>query len=259
MIANVFDWENRFYRFSLEAQTSDNLVVLTAVTPKFEQILFKTFPSEFQRYRHTQRMTNETIFCDLRLHNNGSHRRDDEIFFDTTATCLREVRRRCSNYTNVDIKSYCSNITHQQQQRKAGNSDTRMNASATFNKQLVFSSEHVNLFDFITLLLLGNTSDPNAGNQESSSFDFIVLDFKSIQHSNTCFWRPLLILKQDQFDKNVFTMHRASSDDDDIFNDWLLPPLERCQALCWSIIAAIVLMLIALIVVLGVWAGIAAR
>lgn len=268
MIANVFDSENRFSR-TFEAEQRNNLVVLTAVTQKFEQILFKTFPIAFQRYlslKYTRLMTNETIFCDLRLHNGSRY---DEIFPDT-ATCLREVKRRCSNYTNVDIKSFCSNVT---QQRKDGSSDTRMNAT-TFNKQLVFRSEHVNLFDFITSTL--RTSETSAGNQESGyQFDFIVLDFKSIllnatshasnnEKSNKYFtsWRPLMILKQDQFDKNMFTLHRAASDDDDNnYNDWLPSPMWKwkCEAFCWSVIAAVILVLIVLIVVVSLSVGIAAR
>lgn len=260
MLANVFDDENRFYR-SFDAQRAgNNLVVLTAVTQKFEQILFGTFTREFQRYLALNWLTNETIFCDLRLHNGT---RDDEMMFSDAATCFSEVKRRCSNYTNVDIKSYCSSIT---QQRKDGSSDTaRMNASSTtFNKQLAFTSEHASLFDFITSSpsFFHHLDSSNAGNQESRyQFDFIVLDFKSIHHgaNNSTSWRPLMILKQDQFDANLFTMHRASSDDDDMFNDWLLPPFERCEALCWSAIAAAILILIVLIVVLGVWIGIAAR
>jgi Protein tyrosine and serine/threonine kinase len=248
MMANVFDLENRFYHENGD-EDRRNLVVLTTVTQKFKQILYTKYQVEFQRYlklkhSHHPSTTNETIFCDLRVHN-GSHYTEN---FSDFSTCLREMKRRCSNYTNVDINSYCTSI-------KIATTNT-----TTFNMQLVFNSEHLNLFDFVTSMLSrdNSSSSLNRGNQQRNyQFDFIVLDFKSILNDTTTFWRPLLILEQNEFDRKLFTMHHTLLENSTI--DWLPPILWKCETVCWSVIIASISIVIILIIILSLFLGVAAR
>jgi len=131
--------------------------------------------------------------------------------------------------------------------------------TTTFNKQLVFNSEHLNLFDFVTSMLSRDNSSLNAGNQEPNfQYDFIVLDFKSIfNDTNATSWRPLLILEQDELDRTLFTMHRALSEDSMI--DWLPPRLWKCETVCWSVIISSIFILIILMIIMSISLGIAAR
>jgi hypothetical protein len=268
MIANVFNVENQIYRdFGINERK--NVFVLTALTQKFKQILYKKYQVEFQRYlqlkhshhhhNHHHPTTNETIFCDLRLHN-SSHYAEN---FSDFSSCLREMKRRCSNYTNVDINSFCMNITSiRKYENSSADMTTKTTTTTTFNKQLLFSSEHLNLFDFVTSILSRNnksitSSSMNASNQESNyQFDFIVLDFKSMLNDSFVMWRPLLILEQNELDRKLFTMHHALEEP-----DWLSPNLIgwKCEKICWSVIAASIFILLILIVVISLSVGIAAR
>jgi hypothetical protein len=235
------------------AERNDPLV-LTALTHKFKHILSSKYHVEFSRYLSLKsfhvkhRFNNESSsasFCDLELHNSSHYERIPTDF----VSCQGEIKRRCNNYTNEEIKNFCTNIT----ERKRPNDDT-------FNKQLVFS-EHFNLFDFITSM---GRDDKNASNHEENNhqFDFIVLDFRSIlnaTNSSIALWKPVMILEQDEIDKNIFTMHRALSERE-AFKNWILEPtLWKCGNYCWGAIAATFLILTSLICIISVTAGIAAR
>lgn len=103
----------------------------------------------------------------------------------------------------------------------------------------------------------------NISNQERHhQFDFIVLDFKSILNATNdsiVSWRPLMILEQNQIDKNAFIMHHALYERD-VFDDWQQNIFKwSCSGLCWGIIAAIFFIIIGLIFVISLFAGIAAR
>lgn len=235
------------------AERNDPLV-LTTLTHKFKHILSSKYHVEFSRYLSLKsfyvkhRFENESSsasFCDLELHNSSHYERIPTDF----VSCQSEIKRRCNNYTNEDIKNFCTNIT----ERKRPNDDT-------FNKQLVFS-EHFNLFDFITSM---GRDDKNASNHEKNNhqFDFIVLDFRSIlnaTNSSMALWKPVMILEQDEIDKNMFTMHRALSETE-AFKNWILEPtLWKCGNYCWGAIAATFLILISLIFIISMTVGIAAR
>lgn len=253
IIGNVFNFENRLYK-NLDARERNDLLVLTVLTPKFKHILNTKYQLEFSRYLNLRSLPsarNETSsdpFCDVVMHNSSYYSNHSE-------TCLREIKERCSNYTNEEIMSFCMSISR----RKHDEEDKRRLNDIAFNKQLVFS-EHFNLFDFITSM---SRDEKNASNQERHhQFDFIVLDFKSILNASNesiAFWRPLMILEQNKLDRNNFTMHRASSDLD-VFENWRKHmSLWKCSMLCWGIIAGIILILISLISIISLSAGIAAR
>lgn len=274
IIGNVFNYENRLYK-SWNASEHNDLLVLTILTQKFKYILNHKFHSEFSRYlnlksTHAKYPDNESgseSFCDLEKHNSSHYGSIANNF----TSCQREIKERCRNYSNADIKSFCANIGSIGMNINGSNGSTSLSRKEndgykkrlndfSFNKQLVFS-EFFNLFDFITSLLSGD--EKNASNQDQNhQFDFIVLDFKSILNAtsgNAAFWRPLMILEQNKRDRNVFTMHRALSDLD-VFDEWMFQTsFFRCGTLCWSIIAAIVLILLSLIGIISMSAGIAAR
>lgn len=249
IIGHVFSFESRLYR-NLAAGEYNGLMVLSIVTQKFKSILNSRFQLEFGRYlnlRSTYAGSEASdSFCDL-VRRNGSHY---QAISNDSALCERGIRERCSNYTNDEIKSACRKLDD-------GGDKHRLNDIA-FNKQLVFS-EHFNLFDFVTYLA---RDEKNASNHERQPLDFIVLDFKSILNATNesfAFWRPLMILEQNGFDRNIFMMHRATSDHD-VFDDWKLQPrFWRCEKACWGIIAGIVLVLISLICIFSLSVGIAAR
>lgn len=261
IIGNVFSFENRFFYKSLDANERDDLLVLTILTQKSKHILYNKYQLEFSRYlslksssapqlKHSQ-TTNESFsdsFCDLvkQQQHNSSHY---ESISNNFTSCQSEIKERCSNYTNDEIKSICMSISRRMQD------EHRLNDIA-FNKQLVYS-EHFNLFDFITSMIW---DEKNVSNHERHhQFDFIVLDFKSILNASNesiASWRPLMILEQNVIDRTFFTMHRALTDND-AFDKWI-PPWE-CSTLCWSIIAGIVLIVISLICISSLSAGIAAR
>lgn len=251
------------------------MLVLTILTQKFKYILNHKFHAEFSRYlnlksahvKHPGNESSSETFCDLEKHNSSHYGSIANNF----TSCQREIKERCRNYSKEDIKSFCTNIgsiginitgsisNTSLIQKKDDGYKKRLN-DFTFNKQLVFS-EHFNLFDFITSLLSGDGK--NANNQDRHhQFDFIVLDFKSILNAtsdNAAFWRPLMILEQNKLDRNVFTMHRALSDLD-VFDEWMFQSsFFRCGTLCWSIIAAIVLIVLSLIGIISMSVGIAAR
>lgn len=265
---------------SWNASEHNDLLVLTILTQKFKYILNHKFHAEFSRYlnlrsthvKHPGNESGSATFCDLEKHNSSHYGRIANNF----SSCQREIKERCRNYSNEDIKSFCTNISNigiginssnsssssTSLSRKDDGYKQRLN-DFSFNKQLIFS-EHFNLFDFITSLLI--PSEKNASNQskrhDDHQFDFIVLDFKSILNAtsdNAAFWRPLMILEQNKLDRNVFTMHRALSDLD-VFDEWMFQSsFFRCNTLCWSIIAAIILILLSLIGIISMSVGIAAR
>lgn len=249
--------------------------MLTILTQKFKYILNHKFHAEFSRYlnlksAHENHPGNESgseTFCDLEKHNSSHY----ESIANNFTSCQREIKERCRNYSNEDIKSFCTSISSIRISINGSNNSTSLSRKEndvykkrlndfTFNKQLVFS-EHFNLFDFITSLLSGD--EKNASNQDRNhQFDFIVLDFKSFLNTtsnNAAFWRPLMILEQNKLNRNVFMMHRALSDLD-VFEEWMFQTsFFKCGTLCWSIIAAIVLILISLIGIISMSVGIAAR
>jgi hypothetical protein len=254
IIGTVFNFESRMYKNVVNITERNDPLVLTTLTHKFKHVLNINYHVEFSRYlnlkgshvkHHLATETGSESFCDLELHN-GSHY--EKISTDSVS-CQREIKERCNNYTNEDIKIFCTNITDRK----------RLNDN-TFNKQLVFS-EHFNLFDFITSL---DRDEKNASNHEKNNhpFDFIVLDFKSIlssTNSSLAFWRPVMILEQDEMDKNIFVMHRALSEKD-AFKDWMFhPTFWKCGNYCWAAIAASFLILISLICIISLSVGIAAR
>lgn len=254
VIGNVFNFEKRLYQHVGNITERNDPLVLTALTHKFKHILSSKYHVEFSRYLSLKsihvkhRLDNDSSsasFCDLELHNGSLYEKIPPDF----VSCQNEIKRRCNNYTNEDIKTFCTNITD----RKQPNDDT-------FNKQLVFS-EHFNLFDFITSM---GRDDKNSSNHEKNhhQFDFIVLDFRSIlnaTNSSIALWRPVMILEQDKIDKNIFTMHRAMSERN-AFKNWILEPvLWKCGTYCWGAIAATFLILISLIFIISMTVGIAAR
>lgn len=237
--------------------------MLTILTQKFKHILDSKYQSSFSRYlslknahvKHSSNVSGSDSFCDLEKHNSSHYGKIASNF----TSCQREIKERCRNYTNEDIKSFCTNVAIFWSRRKDDRDEKHFN-DYTFNKQLVFS-EHFNLFDFITSM---NKDENNASNHERHhQFDFTVLDFQSalIAGNDTiAFWRPVMILEQSQIDRNMFTMHRASSGNQDIFDEWMLPQsFWRCGSVCWGIIAAILLILLSLIVITSLSVGIAAR
>ena len=261
VIGNVFNYENRLYK-SLNTTTYNNLLVLTILTQKFKHILNSKYYLEFSRYlnlknaylKHPSNATGSDSFCDLEKHNSSHYEKIASNF----TSCQREIKERCRNYTNEDIKSFCTNIAISWSRRKDDGNEKHLN-DYTFNKQLVFS-EHFNLFDFITSL---SREERNASNHDNHhQFDFIVLDFKSIlitTNETIALWRPLMVLEQNVIDRNVFTMHRALSERD-AFDEWILPQsFWMCGTFCWSIVAAILLILLSLIVIISLSVGIAAR
>lgn len=246
----------------MNTTTYNNFIVLTVLTQKLKHILNSKYHLEFSRYlnlksallKHPSNASGSDSFCDLGKHKSSNYGKIASNF----TSCQREIKERCYNYTNEDIKSFCTNISVSWSRRKDDGDGKRIN-DYTFNKQLV-SSEHFNLFDFITSL---SRDEKNASNQEHhQQFDFIVLDFKSTligTNETIAFWRPLMILEQNKIDRNIFTMHRALSERD-VFDEWLLPlSLWRCGTFCWSIIAAILLILLSLIVIISLSVGVAAR
>lgn len=265
IIGNVFNYENRLYK-SLNTTEHNDLLVLTILTQKFKHVLNSKYHVEFSRYlnlrtapvKHPSNVSVSDFFCDLERHN-GSHY---GTISNNFTSCLREIKERCHNYTNEDIKSFCStkHTVLSSQKIKDDDADRTSFNDNTFNKQLVFS-EHFNLFDFITSI---SRDEKNVSNHEQHHlFDFIALDFKSILNATNdsiAFWRPLMILEQNMNGKNVFTMHRALSEVD-VFDEWMLPSdrLWRCGVFCWSIIAAILLTLLSLIVIISLSVGIASR
>lgn len=259
MIGNVFSFQHRLYK-NLNATAHNDLLVLTVLTQRLKQTLSSQYHLEFSRYlsmRSAHQPDNESgsdSLCDLEKHNNSAHY---SRIANNFTTCQREIRERCNNYTNEAIRSFCTNLTAVESRRKDDGDSKHYTA---LNKQLV-PTEHFNLFDFITSLA---RDEKNASNQERHhQFDFIVLDFRSILNATTetiADWHPLMILEQRELDKNTFTMHRALSEHD-AFEDWFLQRtgLWRCGTLCWSIVGAIILILISLIFIISLLAGIAAR
>lgn len=261
IIGNVFSFGNRVHK-NLNATEHNDLLVLTILTQKFKHILSSKYHVEFSRYlnvkgtyaKHPGNESTSDGFCDFekQQHNNGSHY---GTIGNNFTSCQREIKERCGNYSNEDIRSFCTNLTDTSRRKDDGDGKHY----TAFNKQLVFS-EHFNLFDFITSL---GRDEKNASNHEQHhQFDFIVLDFKSILNSTNesiAFWRPLMILEQNEFDTKVFMMHRALSEHD-AFKEWLLQPtLLNCGSLCWAILAAIILIIISLILIISLSAAIAAR
>ncbi|KAL7035604.1 hypothetical protein ACKWTF_008465 [Chironomus riparius] len=200
-----------------------------------------------------------------------------------TASCKHKIKEHyCNNLTNSraddddDAKTFCERF-HQKDinvadddgnERRSNSNGVQLN-DFTFNKQLVFS-EHFNLFDFITSIMRSDEDEDDKGadkknisNQERHhQFDFIVLDFKSILNAtddSIVSWRPLIILEQNQIDKNAFIMHHALYERD-VYDDWQQNIFKwSCSGLCWGIIAAILLIIIGLIFITSLFAAIAAR
>lgn len=245
VVGNVFNNENRLLR-TLNASEHD-VLVLTILTRKLKHILNSKYHVEFSRYlslkssqlKHRSNESGSDSFCDLEKHNTSHY---DSRARNVTS-CLREVRERCRNITDDEARRICANSTVD-------------GAGHAFDKQLVFS-ENFNLFDFITSL---DRDELNASNQQ---FDFIVLDTKSIVNASDdviAYWRPLTILEQSKLDQNMFTMHHASSERGNMFNTWIIEPsLVNCGTLCWSVLAAILLVIISLIIIISLSAGITAR
>jgi hypothetical protein len=181
--------------------------------------------------------------------------------YDDFASCKHKVSVICKNFTTDDdaVRRFCGKVL-----QKNGNKTIdriRLNGF-TFNRQLVFS-EYFNLFDFITFLFNDIHNDTESLSAVKASnqhlFDFIVVDFKSI--SNTTGWRPVMILEQNLIDKNAFIMHHAFSERD-VFKDWILNQTFiqwKCGMYCWGIIIAILFIILALVLLLSVSIGVAAR
>jgi hypothetical protein len=259
IIGNIFNFDKRLYTNVNITERNDPLV-LTTLTHKFKHILNTKYHVEFSRYLSLKsfqlmhRVNNESSsasFCDFELQNGSHYERIPTDF----VSCQSEIKKRCNNnYTNEDIKILCTNITDV----KNHASDRKRPDDDTFNKQLVFS-EHFNLFDFITSL---GRDDKNASNHEKNNhqFDFIGLDFRSILNATSmALWRPVMILEQDEIDKNIFTMHRAPSETD-AFKSRIFELVPwKCESFCWAVIAVSFLVIISLIFIISMTVGIAAR
>lgn len=253
IIGNVFNYENRLYK-NFNTTEQNDLLVLTFLTQKFKHILNKRYHVEFSRYlnmrsSHVKFNLNNESGCDLGKHNRTHYQ---EILKNFTL-CQNTIKEQCNNYSIEDVQSLCTSIAAPTIQSESEQEPLNVNV---FNEQLMFS-ENLNLFDFLTTL----SREEKNENNKKLQFDFIVLDFKSLlgsANSSIEFWRPLMILEQSISDRSIFTMHRALSERD-VFVEWLPSKLWKCNRVCWSIIAAIFLILISLVLLISVSAGIAAR
>ncbi|KAG5680913.1 hypothetical protein PVAND_010391 [Polypedilum vanderplanki] len=260
MIGSVFSLNYNHESNTTTDKSRDNQLVLTILTQKYKYILSREYHLEFSRYlnlksshltlnahhNHTRGNNNSAIVCDSMqlLHSvkrSGNYGRNMTL-------CEQKIKEQCHNLKSNEIKFLCANITEE--------------GEYTFNKQLVFS-EHFNLFDFITSIVRNDDGDVvrNESNRHHQS-DFIVLDFKSLLNATTfaAGWRPLMILEQNHIDKNAFILHHALSERD-AFDEMKMVDLLKwkCGSLCWGIIAAIFLIIIVLILIISLFAGIAAR
>jgi hypothetical protein len=250
IVGNAFRY-NQNHDFNASNDSSrDNQLVLTILTQKYKTILGREYHPEFGRYLSASHLTlhHKSGECDfaLLLHINSN-------YDGNRTSCERSIKAKCSNLTNEETRLLCTNVTD--------DVGAQLN-DFTFNKQLVFS-EHFNLFDFITSI----DDDDGSGSARNESnhkrhhqFDFIVLDFKSILNATTLLsWRPLLILEQNQFDRSAFILHHALSERDSVFESMEELFKWKCGPVCWGIIAAIFLVIVGLILIISLFAGIAAR
>lgn len=137
--------------------------------------------------------------------------------------------------------------------------DAMATALANQTEDTVFG-EYFGLFDFVATTLMGELDAMARNENASSTYDFIVLDFRlatnGMLNETTFVWRPLLILQQSQLNQQLFTTHPLLPG-----HHWLLNNSNRfwtCGLICW-ILAGIIFLLLICIVMASVTVGIAIR
>lgn len=193
IIGNVFSYERPLYR-DFNMTERDNLFVLTILTQKFQYVLSNEYYDEFSRYlnltsintrhRHQHKNDSSGFECDFEKYK-ASNYKDMEVALTRLmlTPCKHRIRDFCNNHTSThhhlddDFKRFCDRI-HQEDvgisvdvndniEKRSNRNGVQLNDFA-FNKQLVFS-EHFNLFDFITSIMMDDE-----GGDASGGFDEIA-------------------------------------------------------------------------------------
>ncbi|XP_062713457.1 uncharacterized protein LOC115269684 [Aedes albopictus] len=129
---------------------------------------------------------------------------------------------------------------------ETSSSFNRSQSVTSSGRRLIFSANFY-LYDYI-LAIEHDLRYQHPHHQHQYQFDFIVFDLKNISnHRTTIVWRPFLILRQDQLNRQKFSMHPVLPG----YSDWMIEGTMEsfwiCGVLCWSVIAIVVLIIVSII------------
>ncbi|XP_058454547.1 uncharacterized protein LOC131432350 isoform X2 [Malaya genurostris] len=150
---------------------------------------------------------------------------------------------------NKEIEQFCALLNLDKNQLVlADNQKTKFGdvGASLSSKRLIFS-EHFYLYDYI-LAVVHDQRHTHSHQYRKFQFDFIVFDLKNISnHRTTIVWRPFLILRQDQLDRQKFSMHPVQPG----YSDWIIETTIEsfwiCGWFCWSVIALAVFLIVSII------------
>ncbi|XP_055549129.1 uncharacterized protein LOC129732346 [Wyeomyia smithii] len=188
-----------------------------------------------------------TNYLNLSMWNNSSELITSSLVVSNNSVNLeRKVRK---DNRDRDIERFCSllNLNRNQlvlRDNQNTNVDQAAGASSLTlsSKRLIFS-EHFYLYDYILAIL----SDQSV-QARTFQFDFIVFDLKNISnHRTEIVWRPFLILRQDQLNRQMFSMHPVQPG----YSDWIIETTIEsfwiCGLLCWSVIAITIFLIVSIV------------
>ncbi|XP_049547931.1 uncharacterized protein LOC125959165 [Anopheles darlingi] len=172
---------------------------------------------------------------------------------------IEEIERFCDHF----LASYDTLLSY------GAGSDTPSNDTAappglqgasserdlTSSPHLLIFGEHFYFFDFLLTVLRDQHHQASTHEQQQQEhvqrYDFVAFDFKNFSHHRTAVvWRPFLILQQSQLHRHQFSMHPVPPG----YADWVAERavLETiwngCGVLCWSVVALVALIAVAMVV-----------
>ncbi|XP_065094305.1 uncharacterized protein LOC135714821 [Ochlerotatus camptorhynchus] len=148
-----------------------------------------------------------------------------------------------------DVEQFCTmlGVNHKNLVLKGEETSRSFNKSRSASSRKLVFSENFYLYDYI-LAIAHDLRYEHHHHFHQYQFDFIVFDLKNISnHRTTIVWRPFLILRQDQLDRQKFSMHPVPPG----YRDWIIEATIEsfwiCGMLCWSVIAIAVLIIVSII------------
>ncbi|XP_053691117.1 uncharacterized protein LOC128739646 [Sabethes cyaneus] len=188
-------------------------------------------------------------YLNLSVWNSSSDYINASVVLNNSVNLERKMRK---DTRSREIERFCSLLNLNQNQLVLPDNQNlnvdRVEASLTLSSKRLIFSEHFYLYDYILAIVHDQTHRQPHRRQRTFQFDFIVFDLKNISnHRTTIVWRPFLILRQDQLNRQMFSMHPVQPG----YSDWIIETTIEsiwiCGLLCWSAIAITIFLIVSIV------------
>ncbi|XP_058817391.1 uncharacterized protein LOC131680698 [Topomyia yanbarensis] len=191
-------------------------------------------------------LNDDTNYLNLSSFDNGGEYVNASVVLNGSDYIEHKIRK---DRRNREIEQFCALLNLDRNHLVLSdnqNSDLVDVGASLSSKRLIFS-EHFYLYDYI-LAVVHDQRHTHSHQYRKFQFDFIVFDLKNISnHRTTIVWRPFLILRQDQLDRQKFSMHPVQPG----YSDWIIETTIEsiwiCGLLCWSVIGLAVFLIVSII------------